>query len=232
MVPDAPCGGQGKCGKCRILLDGEEVLACRTQVEKDCEVRPVLEGKKHAQILNDGLFRSVGCEPGSLPEGTEAPVLAAVDLGSTTVVAYLMDGRTGEPVKYQKHAESSAPVRRGCGHAVQLCPGTRAGGSEQLYPGGHRPPSGRGGGRSRAKERGHRQDRYGRERLYASSFPGASCGHAGEGALCAESQEYGKEGGFRLRHPCVSECAAYMASQHRGLCGCGYYRLHAGGGIR
>lgn len=96
MVPDAPCGGQGKCGKCRILLDGEEVLACRTQVEKDCEVRPVLEGKKHAQILNDGLFRSVGCEPGSLPEGTEAPALAAVDLGSTTVVAYLMDGRTGE----------------------------------------------------------------------------------------------------------------------------------------
>ena len=96
MVPDAPCGGQGKCGKCRILLDGEEVLACRTQVEKDCEVRPVLEGKKHAQILNDGLFRSVACEAGSLPEGTEAPVLAAVDLGSTTVVAYLMDGRTGE----------------------------------------------------------------------------------------------------------------------------------------
>lgn len=96
MVPDAPCGGRGKCGKCRILLDGKEVLACRTQVEKDCEVRPVLEGKKHAQILNDGLFRSVGCEPGSLPEGTEAPVLAAVDLGSTTVVAYLMDGRTGE----------------------------------------------------------------------------------------------------------------------------------------
>ena len=96
MVPDAPCGGQGKCGKCRILLDGKEVLACRTQVEKDCEVRPVLEGKKRAQILNDGLFRSVACEPGSLPEGTEAPVLAAVDLGSTTVVAYLMDGRTGE----------------------------------------------------------------------------------------------------------------------------------------
>lgn len=96
MVPDAPCGGQGKCGKCRILLDGEEVLACRTPVEKDCEVRPVLEGKKRAQILNDGLFRSVACEPGSLPEGTEAPALAAVDLGSTTVVAYLMDGRTGE----------------------------------------------------------------------------------------------------------------------------------------
>ena len=21
LVPDAPCGGQGKCGKCRVLLD-------------------------------------------------------------------------------------------------------------------------------------------------------------------------------------------------------------------
>ena len=126
MVPDAPCGGQGKCGKCRILLDGEEVLACRTPVEKDCEVRPVLEGKKRAQILNDGLFRSVACEPGSLPEGTEAPALAAVDLGSTTVVAYLMDGRTGELLSTKStlnpQRQYGADVVMRCGYVLEHGP--------------------------------------------------------------------------------------------------------------
>ena len=24
---DAPCGGNGKCGKCKVLVDGQEVLA-------------------------------------------------------------------------------------------------------------------------------------------------------------------------------------------------------------
>ena len=28
LVPDAPCGGQGKCGKCKVKLDGEIVSAC------------------------------------------------------------------------------------------------------------------------------------------------------------------------------------------------------------
>lgn len=96
LVPDAPCGGQGKCGKCRVLLDGKEVLACQTKVEKDCTVSPLPGEKKKAQILNEGLFRKVPCRPGSLPPEVEHPLLAAVDLGSTTVVAYLMDGKNGE----------------------------------------------------------------------------------------------------------------------------------------
>lgn len=95
LVPDAPCGGRGKCGKCRVLADGEEVLACRTKIEKDCEVRPVSGEKARTRILNEGLFRQTICQPGSLPAQVERPLLAAVDLGSTTVVAYLMDGKSG-----------------------------------------------------------------------------------------------------------------------------------------
>ena len=38
----APCGGQGRCGKCRVLLqkDGAEqtVLACRAKADGDCAV--------------------------------------------------------------------------------------------------------------------------------------------------------------------------------------------------
>ena len=37
---DAPCGGQGKCGKCLVRLtpDGEMVKACTTKVEGDMDV--------------------------------------------------------------------------------------------------------------------------------------------------------------------------------------------------
>lgn len=96
MVPDAPCGGQGKCGKCRVMLNGKEVLACQTKIGEDCEVLPASKERKHVQILNEGLFRKVDCRPGWLPEEVEHPLLAAVDLGSTTVVVYLMDGKDGK----------------------------------------------------------------------------------------------------------------------------------------
>ena len=35
LLPDAPCGGRGVCGKCRAALDGREVLTCRTAVDRD-----------------------------------------------------------------------------------------------------------------------------------------------------------------------------------------------------
>ena len=28
LAPDAPCGGKGTCGKCRVSIQGQEVLAC------------------------------------------------------------------------------------------------------------------------------------------------------------------------------------------------------------
>jgi len=40
VVLDAPCGGQGKCGKCLVRLEkhGKQVLACKTQVNGDMEI--------------------------------------------------------------------------------------------------------------------------------------------------------------------------------------------------
>lgn len=32
LVPDSPCGGAGHCGKCKVRIDGKEVLACQTVV--------------------------------------------------------------------------------------------------------------------------------------------------------------------------------------------------------
>lgn len=36
LEPDAPCGGQGSCGKCLVKVNGNPVLACQTKVVGDC----------------------------------------------------------------------------------------------------------------------------------------------------------------------------------------------------
>ena len=85
--PDAPCGGKGTCGKCKVIWNGKEVLACQTTVDSDGTVE--LPGKQDAVILTAGLTAEV------VPEGRNDYVLA-FDIGTTTVVAYLLKGDTGE----------------------------------------------------------------------------------------------------------------------------------------
>lgn len=87
LQPDAPCGGTGKCGKCKAYADGTEVLACQYRIYKDTEV--YLQDRKEVKILTEGL------SGGAVPDGTDRYVIA-FDIGTTTVVAYLMDGLTGK----------------------------------------------------------------------------------------------------------------------------------------
>ena len=62
LAPDAPCGGQGTCGKCLVKVDGKPVLACQTKVEKDCQVE--IPGKKNrGKILSEGFSRKVNFQP-------------------------------------------------------------------------------------------------------------------------------------------------------------------------
>ena len=86
LHPDAPCGGKGTCGKCRVKLDGREVLACQTVVERDMTV---LTGREESvRILTTGLAAE------TKPDG-ECDYVLAFDIGTTTVVGYLLDGHTG-----------------------------------------------------------------------------------------------------------------------------------------
>lgn len=95
LKPDAPCGGRGKCGKCMVRIGGKDVPACQTVIQGNLEVE-TLRGEAGEQILTAGYGRKVAFHPGELPPDVDRPLLAAVDLGSTSVVAYLLDGRTGE----------------------------------------------------------------------------------------------------------------------------------------
>ena len=86
LRPDAPCAGRGTCGKCLVRVDGQELLACQTAVDRDMTVHT---GKTEAvTILTEGLSAAV------TPDGSDDYVLAC-DIGTTTVVAYLLDGHTG-----------------------------------------------------------------------------------------------------------------------------------------
>lgn len=102
--PDAPCGGRGVCGKCRVTVyegKGRKVChACQTAVDRDMQVE--LPGKENkAKILTGGQKRGVRVLPrlgfmeGEIPKSGRW-CLAAFDIGTTTIAGYLMDGGTGE----------------------------------------------------------------------------------------------------------------------------------------
>ena len=86
LHPDAPCGGKGTCGKCRVEVGGQSLLACQTLVTGDISVH--LPRDSGAEILTGGRSAPLSAD------GTNAFV-AAFDIGTTTLVGFLLDGRTG-----------------------------------------------------------------------------------------------------------------------------------------
>ena len=83
---DAPCGGNGKCGKCHVLVDGHMEAACHLTVERDMtvvlpqkEAIHILQEKNRSRLHTDGEFTHV----------------LAFDIGTTTVACALLDGKTG-----------------------------------------------------------------------------------------------------------------------------------------
>ena len=80
LIQSAPCGGNGTCGKCKVLIDGKEILACQTLVDRDMTV--TLPHAQESIILTDGI-------QANLPSA--GSVNLAIDIGTTTVAAYLME---------------------------------------------------------------------------------------------------------------------------------------------
>ena len=108
---DAPCAGKGRCGKCRVnaggalsaptpseqrLLSANELaggvrLACETTVLGDAAVTLLTHGDINAQ--EDGAVLDYAVDMSFLPS---KPISMAVDIGTTTVVAYFDDISTGK----------------------------------------------------------------------------------------------------------------------------------------
>ncbi len=113
LHPDAPCGGKGTCGKCTVLVDGKAVRSCQYLVDRDITVT-VSETAKH-HILTAGTSQQI------VPDGAHRFVLA-FDIGTTTVVAFLMDGRSGNQLAdasmLNPQTQYGADVISRIGHAM------------------------------------------------------------------------------------------------------------------
>lgn len=84
IILSAPCQGNGKCGKCRVLLENKEVLACQTAVLGDMEIIvPYSEGNGVTNSFVRHL--SQGCKGLGI----------ALDIGTTTLAAALVDRAAG-----------------------------------------------------------------------------------------------------------------------------------------
>ncbi len=93
---EQPCGGRGSCGKCRVRLDGREVLACQTTVDGDVTVE--LPAKTHCQIQVGGELPAFRLDPWAEGQGV------AIDIGTTTMAAYLYELKSGAQL-----AQASSP---------------------------------------------------------------------------------------------------------------------------
>lgn len=88
-----PCGGNGKCGKCKVLLDGKEVLSCQTQISADATV--VYDpDKPKVQGITEGAMSHISGGP-LVEEGYGL----AVDIGTTTIAGYLYHFPEGKLVR-------------------------------------------------------------------------------------------------------------------------------------
>ena len=92
----APCGGNGTCGKCRVnILETGVVTSCLYTVKKDIEV--ILPDDREMKVLSSqyDFSREVDLNPGDAVSLSDKPVGVAVDIGTTTMVYYFMDLKTG-----------------------------------------------------------------------------------------------------------------------------------------
>lgn len=87
LHPDAPCGGKGTCGKCKIDVAGQELLSCQTYIQSDMVVS--LPERDDPEILTKGISRQIQAD------GLHDYV-AAFDVGTTTLVGFLLDGTNGK----------------------------------------------------------------------------------------------------------------------------------------
>ena len=88
-----PCAGNGRCGKCIVEVGNERVLACQTEVSDGMVITVPKEDQGKVIAAIDHRAEDIG-DLSPLSEGYGL----AVDIGTTTVAAEIIDLSTGEVV--------------------------------------------------------------------------------------------------------------------------------------
>jgi uncharacterized 2Fe-2S/4Fe-4S cluster protein (DUF4445 family) len=107
---ETPCGGKGTCGKCKVTVTKpyyKDVLACRTKI---CDGMEIIVGRKESTGTKEDSM-VVLTNGGNVSEKFNEHVnrnvedtLAACDIGTTTVVCYLIDKETGQIISTRSGA--------------------------------------------------------------------------------------------------------------------------------
>ena len=101
---DAPCGGRGTCGNCKVHVNGIEQLACKTTVEDDAEV-VIISSTEGQDILTESAASSK--QGGSAPDSCH--VAFAIDIGTTTVVVKALDTGSGRELGVRAFTNPQRP---------------------------------------------------------------------------------------------------------------------------
>jgi len=120
LRPDAPCGGQGSCGKCQVDIithpeQRETVLACQYEVASDLTLW--VAEKEKFYILESGIKKEIVLDP-----AVKTGLGAAFDIGTTSVVCYLLDLATGRQLSrasmLNPQSQFGADVISRCEYAI------------------------------------------------------------------------------------------------------------------
>jgi len=96
----SPCGGNGTCGKCKILIKGEGIVTSCIYIVND-SIELVLPDKGEAKVLVAQHAHTIQLPlmPGPSADLSVYPHGVAIDLGTTSLVFYLANLITGTVVE-------------------------------------------------------------------------------------------------------------------------------------
>jgi uncharacterized 2Fe-2S/4Fe-4S cluster protein (DUF4445 family) len=92
---NAPCGGNGKCGKCKVYVSGKgSVISCKYLVTDSIDI--VLPGSREAAILTDqhAFSKKPELKPGNAVKLSQNPHGVAIDIGTSTLAFHLVNLNT------------------------------------------------------------------------------------------------------------------------------------------
>jgi len=92
----SPCGGNGTCGKCNVLVKNEGLVpSCLYPLKEPIEV--ILPDKREAKVLTEQHQHTIQLPlmPGKCADLSVYPHGVAVDIGTTTIAVYLVNLLTG-----------------------------------------------------------------------------------------------------------------------------------------
>lgn len=140
IILNSVCGGAGTCGKCAVSLGagGEEVLSCQHKIESNLTV--IIEPESRlfeSRILEHGIDRQVKVAPSILEKKPELAKTAgkvfgaALDIGTSTVVAKLIDMSDGRCAATA--ATDNPQIRFGDNIISRIAYGETEGGLDKLH---------------------------------------------------------------------------------------------------